>query len=489
MCCDHREKRLSSRKKCRVRSLRRPSRRRASRVLVFLLSIASLAGPPGCAYYHARSPGQRISYEDRIGREFALEVSGQLRLMDEPEILDFSRRLGERIASNVTGSPYSYNFFVVRDPTMNAFAVPGGYIYVFAGLLATVGSVEELAGVLAHEVTHVEGNHFIRGQKKLDVTNIATVAATILAAALGGGEQAAAVGTLAQAAQISAALHYSREFEREADRSSIPLMRASGFDPKGILSLFETFEDEARLNASDLPPYFLTHPLPLERIYEVRSWIETTGADKPKTELVKGFDTARLTAKLRTEEEQKVLSAQEAEAMKDPSNARAQFLLGYLYLKLGNLPLAANYLEKALQLDSSRADHALYLARAHYLAGRMEQAEDLVLAASRLEPDNALVEILHGDILLQRGGQEEAMFHYQKAVAMDPGSSFAQLNLAMAYGRGGQTGKSYLHIGLASKKAGQYLKALYYFKKAQRNLDSASADAKLAEEEIRWMED
>ncbi|MEW6440649.1 MAG: M48 family metalloprotease [bacterium] len=455
-----------------------------------LLIVLALASSVGCAY-RSRSPGTRINYEESIGREFALEASGQLRLMDEPEILDFTRRVGERLSSHITGSPYSHKFFVIREPTMNAFAVPGGYIYVFAGLLSTVRTEDELAGVLAHELNHVEGNHFIRGQKKLDVTNIATVAATILAAALGGGEQAVAAGTLAQAVQMTTSLHYSREFEREADRGAIPLMRLSGFDPQGISSLFHTFQDEARLNAADLPPYFYTHPLPSERIYEVNSWINATpSSGAVRLDPIRGFDKARVTAKLRTQDEQTVISEQEAEAMKAPADARAQFLLGYLYLKLGNLPLATHYLEKAYQLDSRDPDHALYLGQAHHLAGRMKEAREMVSTACELDPSNVIAEVCLGDLLMQGGDREkqQALFHFQRAATLDPRSSFAQSSLAMACGRLGQTGKSYFHLGLAYKNAGEYLRALHYFKKAVRQLDSSSPEAKQAQEEIKWME-
>lgn len=467
---------------------RLPVRRRPGLPGVLAFLVCLLVGAAGCGLYHARSPGERISYEEKIGKEFALEASSQLRLMDEPEILDFSKRLGKRLASNVYGSPYTYKFFVVRNPTMNAFAVPGGYVYVFAGLLSTVETEDELAAVLAHEISHVEGNHFIRGQKKLDAANIAAAAAMILAATLGGGQQAAAVGTLAQATQITTALHYSREFEREADRGSIPLLRASGFDTKGILTLFERFQGQARLNASDLPPYFYTHPLPMERFYEVRSWIEATPSPAATKDPIRGFDTAKATARLRIQDQMEVLASLEDGAVKHPSDARAQFLPGYVYLKIGNLPLAIPYLEKALNLDPSRVEHAMYLGRAHCLAGRLDVAEEFLAVASRLEPDNSILEVFWGDLATQRGKTEEALRRYERAVALDPDSSFAEANLAMAYGRGGLTGKSYLHLALAYKNAGEYLKSLYYFKKAHRLLEKDSKDAVLAEEQILWFE-
>jgi len=468
----------------------------------------------GCAYYHARTPADRINYEDKVGREFAVEASGVLRLMDEPEVLNYVKALGQRIAGQLEGSRISYRFFVVRDPTMNAFAVPGGYIYTFAGLLNQVEDEDELAGVMAHEIGHVEGNHFIRGQKKMDLTNIAVIAATILAATLGGGESAAAVGTLAQATQISTQLHYSREFEREADRTSIRLSHKAGYEPEGILSLFDTFHAQARLNASDLPPYFSTHPLPVERIYEVQSWIQAIQLPPPTRMPMKGFDLARLTARIRIENDDRVLAELRQDMNKNPGSAHARFLLGFFYLKRGDLDKARTYLGQAYRMDRSVSEHALYLGRALQLSGQVEQAGELLegilsnepapvpgrvsmhvreaeILLSRVlrnEPGNSLAEIFFGDLKAQTDHWDEAIKHYRKGLELAPDSSFAHRSLGMAYGRRNQMGESYHQLGLADQCAGRYLKALYYFRKALKHLPAKSPEAKAVQKEIDWLE-
>ena len=104
--------------------------------LALVVLLAWLLGTPGCTYMRTRSPGDRISYEERVGQQFALEASTYFRWMDEPEVLDFVKDIGHRISAHVVGTPYEYRFFVIRDPTMNAFAVPGGYICFFAGLIS-----------------------------------------------------------------------------------------------------------------------------------------------------------------------------------------------------------------------------------------------------------------------------------------------------------------------------------------------------------------
>ncbi len=457
-------------------------------VFALLVFPAWLVGIPGCTYLKTRTPGERITYEEEVGQQFSLEASTHFRWLDEPEVLDFVKDLGHRLSAHLVGTPYEYRFYVIRDPTMNAFAVPGGYIYFFAGLIAQVENVDGLAGVMAHEISHVEDNHFIRGQKKMDVANVAALAATILAAAMGGGQGAAAGVTLAQAAQKTASLHYSRQFEREADRDGLKLMREAGFDPEGMVSVFKRFYAIARVNAADLPPYFYTHPLPAERIYEVEGWAKAMPAvHRAKPKLETQFELARITARLRTERFDALAISQQGRVARNPGSAKEKFLLGYLYLKRGDLPLARRYLQEAFDMDSSMVEHAIYLARAYHLSGNLVRARELFDLAVEMEPRNPLTEVYYGDLTAQTGGWLEALHHYQRAAVLNPRSSIAHARLAKAYERIQERGKSYFELALSDKCAGRYSKAVYYLQKALKHLDHDGRDAKLAKAELAGM--
>ncbi len=472
----------------RLRETGRVRDGRGRLVSLFVVFLACLLAFPACTFFRTRSPGDRISYEEKVGRQFGISASGHFRWIDEPEVLDFVKTIGHMLTAQLEGSPYDYRFYVVRDPTMNAFAVPGGYICIFAGLISQVDTVEGLAGVMAHEISHVEGNHFIRGQQKMDMANIAAVAGMILAAAFGGGQGAAAGASLAQAAQSTASLHYSRQFEREADRNAIRLVVRAGFDPNGMLAVFKRFQAIARLNAANLPPYFYTHPLPVERIYEVEGWIKALHV-RPRTRprLRMGFDLARVTARLRTQKPDLVIADQAAKVRRNPADVHARFLLGYLHLKRGNLEEAEQYLEEAVRKDSSVVEHLLYLARAYELEGRWREAEILLDKADEMDPQCMLLEIFYGDLLAQQDEWEEALHHYRRAVVLNPKSSTAHASLAMAYERMDRRGESYLELAISDKLAGRYLKALHYFKKSLDHLDASSRQAKRAKEEIAWM--
>jgi predicted Zn-dependent protease len=473
----------------RIRVLTNRTAARASLAVFGLAACLSwLLGTVGCTYMKTRSPGDRISYEEQVGRQFSLEASSYFRWMDEPEVLDFIKDIGHRLSAHVVGTPYEYRFYVIRDPTMNAFAVPGGYICFFAGLIAQAEDVDGLAGVMAHEICHVEGNHFIRGQQKMDVANIAALAGTILAATLGGGQGAAAGATLAQAAQQTASLHYSREFEREADREGVELVQAAGFDPNGMVSIFKKFHARQRLSGADLPPYFYTHPLPIDRIYEVEGWAKAMRAvPRAKPQLETQFELARITARLRTERFDELAAAQMAEVEQNPQDAQAKFLLGYLHLKRGNLPLALEYLQKAFDMDSSLVEHYIYLARAFHLSGNLVRAKELLERAYEMDPRNTLTEVFLGDLMSQGEGWLEALHHYQRAAVLNPRSSVAHASLAKAYDRIQERGRSYYELALSDKCAGRYLKAVYYFQKALKHLPKDGREAKLARAELEWM--
>jgi len=431
-----------------------------------------------------RSTSEKIGREEEICREFALQASRKFHWEDDAEVLDYVKEVGAQIVSRIPGTWYRYSFQVLRDSSVNAFAVPGGYVCVCEGLLAKLESVDELAGVLAHEVAHVEGNHYLLSQEKLSVVNVVALAAMILGAVAGGGQQAAAVGSLAYAAQTTLALQYSRDHEREADRTGIRLCQAAGFAPGGFVSLLQRLEKEARLDAGSLPPYLSTHPMPAERLFEVQSWIEASGFPSRIQSKPLGFDLARISAKLHVQGPKLVLAEQQVGTGKHCECGRAHFLLGYLHMKMGELGPARSSLEEALLLDPSEADYALYLARVYLLMGHLDEARNSLAGRCVSPANSAAMEVLCGDVAEEVGDREDALRHYLRAVVLNPDSFFAQRNLAMAYGRRGKTGKAYLHTALAEVCAGRRLQAVQYLRMALRELDPNGGEALSAREEI-----
>jgi len=236
------------------------------------LLLGSLLGLSGCEAQRemARSHSVLMSTttEEEIGEEAAASVEHKLGFYDDEAIQAYVQSIGERLARNSPRREVRYRFHVVEMSDSNAFALPGGHVYVSRGLLALVNSEEELANVLAHEVAHVALQHHAYRELEERRAKVIGVVATLIGAAAGGagGAMVAAQGGMIAAQGLLAA--YGRDQEREADWLGQEIARNAGWDPLGMASFLTSLDREARLRrgASRSVGYFDTHPGSVERL-------------------------------------------------------------------------------------------------------------------------------------------------------------------------------------------------------------------------------
>lgn len=210
--------------------------------------------------------------EKRLGAEFMRAARRQWRVLDDADLNHYLKSLGARLLGGETAAA-DYHFFLIDDPTLNAFAVPGGYIGIHSGLFLAAANEAELAGVLAHEIAHIQQRHLprlIAEGKRAQIPRLATVlAAILLSGASGAGAQALA--TAGAAAEMQHQLNFTRGFEQEADRLGLAALARAGFDTEGLPAFFERLQAWNRLNEGNAPPPFLrTHPVTSDRIAETR---------------------------------------------------------------------------------------------------------------------------------------------------------------------------------------------------------------------------
>lgn len=214
--------------------------------------------------------------EAQLGREIMRQARGDRDYLDDAEVVEYLNGLGGRLVA-ASPAPYrQFEFFAVRDASINAFALPGGYIGVHTGLVSAARSESELAGVLAHEIAHVTQSHIARmvdSQKGSALTSLAALAVAILAARANNPEVAQAAITTVQAMTIQSQLDFTREHEKEADRIGLQTLSASGYDPAGMASFFERLQAQGRLYESQAPAYLRTHPLTHERMADLQNRI------------------------------------------------------------------------------------------------------------------------------------------------------------------------------------------------------------------------
>lgn len=214
--------------------------------------------------------------ERRLGEAIMRELRRDPAVSDDVELNDYLNRLGATLTSTASASGHSFELFLVRDPTLNAFALPGGFIGVHSGLIVTTETESELASVLAHEIGHVTQRHIARMLSEQRVSSLTMMAAMVLAAIAARSNPQGAIGiaTMAMGAQQQQMLSFSRDAEREADRIGIETLRQAEFDPNGMVAFFGRLQQATRIHESSAPVYMRSHPLTAERIADMQARVQ-----------------------------------------------------------------------------------------------------------------------------------------------------------------------------------------------------------------------
>ncbi len=212
--------------------------------------------------------GLPLSQEKRLAPVILRQLRSQLPVLEDVELNEYLSALGRQLLSAETRNELDFHFLLVRQPNINAFATPGGIIAINSGLILATESESELAGVLAHEITHVTQRHLARlisESKKMSWVGYLAAIGTVLAAAY--DSRLAALGAHAGAAlPLERALGYSRTFEREADHLGMRLMVAANYNPEGMPRFFSRLQTRESRTGSNVPEFLRTHPLTVHRL-------------------------------------------------------------------------------------------------------------------------------------------------------------------------------------------------------------------------------
>ena len=276
--------------------------------------------------------------------------------VDDPEISDYLNGLGRRLVEASANPTGDFSFFAIRDNTVNAFAMFGGFIGVNTGTILTAQSESELAGVIAHEIAHVTQNHLARQiakEKQNTIPSMIAMAVGVLAARSNSSVAAASIAS-AQAGVIQAQLAYTRDFEREADRLGFQSLDKAGFDARSMGDFFERLQKAGRLYENNAPVYLRSHPLTVERISDMQNRAQ----DSPYRQVVSRLDfqlvRAKLRAQLGTPREAVADFEAQVRERKSVSPAAARYGLVYALMRAKDAPSAQREFEalQALKVSS-----------------------------------------------------------------------------------------------------------------------------------------
>ncbi|MGH7604715.1 MAG: M48 family metallopeptidase [Gemmatimonadaceae bacterium] len=207
--------------------------------------------------------------EVQMGQEYAQQINAQLPIIQDPELNRYINVLGDSIAGLTSRRDLDWHFFIVDSKEVNAFAVPGGFVYVNRGLIERADKMDEVAGVLGHEIGHVVRRHTVKQMEKEQGANVGITLACVLTGVCNNGVANAAINVAGGAVFA----RFSRQDEAEADQEGFKNVVAAGINPEGMVTMFQKLLDERKTRPAGVEAWFLTHPLEEDRITAVQTQI------------------------------------------------------------------------------------------------------------------------------------------------------------------------------------------------------------------------
>jgi predicted Zn-dependent protease len=342
---------------------------------------------------------------------------------------------------------------VVQEDVYNAFAGPGGFVYFNSGLIAALDAEEELAGIVAHEIAHVDSRHIserIERSKKINTAMMAGLLASVLLGGAGAATAASALGVGSMAAGQSASLAYSRQDEIEADKKGLKYMREAGYDIRGLLNALNTIRSKQWFGREQIPTYLMTHPAVEDRLIYIGAVLgDSEAAPRVGPVRTTAFDVAKARIIALYSDPENSLLRLKNDITREPDDSMAQYGYGLALARKGELADAVNHLEAAAVLEPDIPIVLADLGRVYFLAGQTADARDVLTAVTRQDPDTQEAHYYLARTYLQLGLLGDAIAAFERAAELDPRDDDTQFYMGEAYYRLGEQLYAHYHLGKA----------------------------------------
>ncbi len=414
--------------------------------------------------------------EIRLGKAFMQKVKESEKVVDDPLISEYVQDLGHNLLKRSEAAAQPFNFFVIEDPVINAFAGPGGHIGVFSGLILATQSESELASVIAHEIAHVTQKHLLRA---FDAANQMSgkTAALILAAILVGvttssPDAGIALASGVQAGALQEQINFTRSNEQEADNEGIRILAEANFDPRAMPVFFERLTHASRLYDSGIPEILRTHPVTTNRIADSLGRAEEYPYKQYTGSIRYYLIREALRARQYSTPEQaiKYFSAglKEGRYLNKESHQ-----YGYALALAANheYPQARELITDLLKQRPEQAEYILAEARIAGESGKQAQALESLATANLLMPDNYPIAVAYAEDLLESKKAAEAKQVIQKIRALRPNDVRLFRLLSQAEKQLGNTTESHRLLAEAYVADGQLEAAIQQLQIASKNDD------------------
>lgn len=435
--------------------------------IALTLSLALLFPPPALAFLGSLT----IDKEKELGEEFCLLLQQHYPLVTDPQLVSYLNMVGQKLVRQLGPQPFQYRFFILDDPSYNAFAVPGGYIFINSGLLRLMDREDELAGVLAHEITHVCQRHMAKRLEKAKVANIAALVGGLAAVLLGGAAAAPILaGTVAGAE--TAMLQYSRQDEHEADTLGFKWLTAAGYDPRYMISVFKKMSRQRWFEGMDIPVYLKTHPELETRMVTLAHLLATHQIPERPPAPVAEFAYFRQRLEALTGNPGHLKRELLKRLAQEPDKALVHYTLALVYKRLGERDKALAAFQKAQELEPQNDLILRDLACYHYETNRLAEAERLLQELHRRQPRDDVTMYYLGLIYQAHGRRPEALRMFEQVRQQNPAFSEVYYSLGTLYGEEKRLGPAHYFLGLHSRMAKDLPTALFHFRTALKYLNT-----------------
>ena len=375
-----------------------------------------------------------IEEEQEMRDKLLRMVESRVPLIKDPEIVGYVSNVGQKVLDRVDGKFFDYEFFVIQDEGLNAFAMPGGLVFVHTGLLEVIDTENELLCVLAHEIGHVQGRHIARRMERMQRINIATAAIAIAGLFLGQGQVGSAIFATSGALNASIALKYSRTDEEEADRRACQWICKAGYDPRGLLTVLKKMQKYRWLGTSAIPSYLSTHPGASERTtYLEDLWDRERCVQKLHEDPFR-LRKIQVKARVLTHDPAVMIRHYKRELRATPEDMFPLYGLAQSFLAAREYDKALKAFDNLVSSTPGKPEFEVDRGRAYFSAGKYQKAISIIGPYSKKHPGDSTAKFFLARAYLEQGKPAEALpiLKTLKQSWPDPPSIYLQLGRCFA---------------------------------------------------------
>jgi beta-barrel assembly-enhancing protease len=432
--------------------------------------------------------------ERKIGEQIVRDIRQyETSYYDDPDVIDYLNNLGYRLVASSPQATQDFAFFALKDPSLNAFALPGGFIFVHTGTIVAAESESELASVMAHEIGHVVQRHMARQVEQQAQATLPLMVAMLVGilAARSNAQigQAALAG--AQAVAIQSQLNFSREYEREADRVGLQILGDAGFDVHAMPAFFERLQRYTRIYEGKAPTYLRTHPVTSERIADIENRIQNVGYRQSPDSIEFHLVRAKLKAEDGRPEEAVTVFAREIRERSYASPVAAHYGLARAYLRAGDVAAAQREVDVIRKLTSGSRDLRSPMleklaGQVRFAAGDSAGALAIYTDALRTYPHSKPLLYVNGETLLAAKRTAEAAAFINSQLLIFPHDDVLYDLQARIFAAQGKQLAQHRALGELMALRGNLLAAIDQYQLAQKSPDGdffeqSGVDARLRE--------